>query len=305
MFDKSVLNLYSAIIGLFFIISGAGKALDTSAFSYLIYQYGFEYFTVLSPVIAIVEILLGLYLLLNINVKRNSLYAFILLIIFTVSFGYAHFFHGINDCGCFGTLIHVNISPVYSFIRNFVLLSMSLIVWIKYPSVGFTKSILKKRLVLSVMCISIFIAGYTFNLPGYLKFNRQSHDFQDSSIKDTELSKYIDTTPDRKYLVFCFSYTCPHCWNSIENLRQFIHNKNIVDSVLVLATGEEKDRLSFEKSFKPDFEIRNIPDEEMGKLTDSYPTAFYTVNDTVKVVIKTVLPSPVTFSKQINNSKSN
>lgn len=297
MFDKKILNLYSAIIGIFFIVSGVGKALDASAFSYLIYQYGFGYLMIVSPVIIIIEILVGLYLVLNINVKQNSLFAFIMLVIFTVSFGYAHFIHGINDCGCFGTLIHVNISPVYSFIRNFVLLFMSLIVWIKYPGVSFAPSILKKRLVLSVICLSIFITGYTYRLPSFIMFNKDSHDFQDANIKDTELSKYINTSSDKKYLFFCFSYTCPHCWNSIENLRQFIQDKSTVDSVIVIATGKEIDRQLFEQSFQPDFEIRNIPEEDMDKLTDSYPTAFYSEHDTVKIIIKSVLPSPITFNK--------
>ena len=82
MFEKRILNIYSVIIGIFFIISGIAKVIDTAAFSNLIYQYGFGYLMILSPLIIIAEILLGLFLILLINPKRNSLFSFILLMIF-------------------------------------------------------------------------------------------------------------------------------------------------------------------------------------------------------------------------------
>ncbi len=86
MFDKKVLNIYAVITGLFFLISGVGKAIDTAAFSDLIYQYGLGYLMILAPVIAVAEILTGLALILLIKPKFYSLVAFILLFIFTISF---------------------------------------------------------------------------------------------------------------------------------------------------------------------------------------------------------------------------
>ncbi|MFC2093616.1 hypothetical protein ACFLSV_06920, partial [Bacteroidota bacterium] len=82
-------------------------------------------------------------------------------------------------------------------------------------------------------------------------------------------------------------------------------NNNTVDSVVVLATGENSDKHFFEQNFHPDFNIKNLPLEEMDKLTNAYPTAFYIENDTVKVIIKSVLPSPVTFKKYYILSNSN
>ena len=96
MFNKTVLNAYSIIVGLFLIISGAGKVIDTAAFSNMIYQYGLGYFMLLSPVIVIIEISLGVFLVLLINPKRYSFFSFILLMIFTLAFAYAHFKNGVK-----------------------------------------------------------------------------------------------------------------------------------------------------------------------------------------------------------------
>lgn len=85
------LNLYSIIVGALFIVSGAGKITNTAKFSNLIQEYGLGYLMILSPLIVIVEILLGLALVLLINPKRHSLYSFILLIIFTLAYAYAYF----------------------------------------------------------------------------------------------------------------------------------------------------------------------------------------------------------------------
>lgn len=299
MFEKRILNIFSVIIGALFIISGIGKVIDTAGFSILINQYGLGYLMILSPLIVLFEILLGLFLILLINPKRYSMISFVLLIIFTISFAYAHFKYGINDCGCFGTMQPSNIPFIFSFIRNIILIAMVLILWIKYPKEKMEIAKWKKYLIVSVMSISIFTAGLTFKMPYFLTSKKEIHEFQNQSIKNTELSKYIKTSPDSTYLFFCFSYTCSYCWNSIENLRQY-QKTNTVDSVVVFAIGEPKDKLIFEQKFQPDFTIKDLPIQAMDKLTTAYPTAFYVEHDTIKVIIQSELPSPFVFKKTYN-----
>ncbi len=304
MFERRILNIYSVIIGASFIISGFGKVIDTERFSILIYQYGLGYLMVLSPIIVLYEILLGLFLVLLINPKRNSMISFILLILFTIAFAYAHFKNGINDCGCFGSVQHTNLPPIFSFIRNFILIGMSLILWIKYPKEKIETAKWKNNLILTLMCLSIFVAGFTFKTPYFLKSKTATHKFQNQNIKNTELSNYIKTSADSTYLFFCFSYTCPYCLNSIENLRQY-KKTNTVDSVVIFAIGKSKDRLIFEKNFHPDFTIKELSFKAMNKLTIFYPTAFYVEHDTIKVIIQSELPSPFIFRKKqkLLNSK--
>lgn len=303
MFERRILNIYSVIIGALFIISGIGKLIDTGGFSVLIYQYGLGYLMILSPLIVLFEILLGLFLILLINPKRYSMISFFLLIIFTISFAYAYFKNGVTDCGCFGTIQHTNLSPIFSFIRNIILIAITLILWIKYPKEKTDTVKWKKNFVLTVMCISIFVAGLTFKTPFFLISKPVTHKFQDQNIKNTELSKYLKTSPDSTYLFFCFSYTCPYCLNSIENLRQY-QKTNTVDSIVVFATGELKDKLIFEENFHPDFNIKDISHSEMDTLTTNYPTAFYIEHDTVKVILQSQLPCPYIFKKMYKLPKS-
>ena len=211
MFEKGILKVYSIIIGVLFIVSGLGKAIDTAGFSNLISQYGLGYLMILSPLIVVFEILLGLFLLLLINPKFNAMVSFGLLTIFTALFAFAHFKYGVNNCGCFGTVQHMNFPPIFSFIRNFILIGMSLIVWIKYPkerSEGFETEISnwKKYLIITVMCISIFTAGFTFKTPYFLNNKIKVHEFQGQNIKNTGLSNYAKISPDSTYLFFCPKY---------------------------------------------------------------------------------------------------
>jgi uncharacterized membrane protein YphA (DoxX/SURF4 family) len=305
MYDKRALNFYSVIIGVFFIISGIGKLIDTSAFSDLLYQYGFGPLKILSPLIVVIEILLGLLLILLVNPKRYSLFSFVLLLIFSIGFAYAHFAHGVNNCGCFGTLQPANISPMFSFVRNFILLCMSLVVWIKYPDEQREVSQWKKPLIVGVLGISAFISGLTFKKAAFLRADPgpAGFDYRNKNIKNTELSKLIKTSSDSTYLIFCFSYTCPHCWNSIENLREY-KKSNTVDHIVAFAVGADSSKLFFVRNFHPDFSISDLPINTMLKLTNLFPAAFYVKHDSIKAVIQGELPSPVTFKNQYNISDS-
>ena len=224
------------------------------------------------------------------------------MIAFTAAFAYAHFKNGVNDCGCFGSVQHTNLPPVLSFLRNFILIGMTFIVWKKYPKENIKITGWKRKLILTVMFIAVFIAGFTFETPFFLRSKPENHKFLYQNIKNAALSTYTKTSPDSTYLFFCFSYTCPYCLNSIENLRQY-QKTNTVDRVVVLAVGETKDRLIFEQNFHPDFAINDLSGQAMDKLTAAYPTAFYVEHDTIKMIIQSELPSPFVFKKMVKPSE--
>lgn len=253
MFDNKTLSIYSIIVGTIFTISGLFKVFDTASFGDLIVKYGFNYLSLLAPLICIVEIALGLALVLLINPKRYSMYSFFLLLIFTISFTYAYILNGINDCGCFGTFQHTKIPPFLSFIRNFVLIALTVVLWIKYPKNNKVTIPWKKKLMLMIIFPVIFISGYTFHWPLSIKNDYIVHKFHNQHIKDTKLANYFYTSPDSTYLIFCFSYTSYHCWNSIANLQQFS-----LDGINIkaLATGKQQDQLFLIRSFIQIFTLK-------------------------------------------------
>jgi len=197
-------------------------------------------------------------------------------------------------------LQHTSISPLFTFTRNFILLAMSLTVAIKYPNGAVIVSKWKRLMTFYVVGIAAFIAGITFKIPAFLNqtVSPPKFSYQDQNINNTPFAKYIKTSPDSTYLVFCFSYTCPHCLNSIENMRRY--KGTVVDRIVTLAAGPDSSRFSFIQNFKPEFDIKNLPADEMQKLTNLFPAAFYVKHDSIKAVIEGELPSYVVFKNQYN-----
>lgn len=296
MFDKKTLSIYAFIVGAFFVISGVGKVIDTTSFSQLITEYGLGVFKLFAPVIVLAEILIGLFLIFSINPKRYSFISFVLLVIFTISFAYAYFEKGITNCGCFGTLKYSTLPPAFSFIRNFILIFLSIIVWLKYPKEETETENWKKYFILTVMCLAIFVSGYTFRVSIFTKPSKLNERYLNKPVRETNLAKFINTSKDSTYLVFIFSYTCPHCLNSIENLKQYERTKT-VDRIIGLVAENEKDRLVFENSFEPNFGIQELSTESVKSLVEVVPTAFFIQNDTIKAIIPSSLPSYVLFKK--------
>jgi len=293
------LKIYSIVLGIFFLISGFGKITDSFSFAILIQQYGFKSLMFLSPFIAILEVMLGLFLLLTIYVKRSAQISFFLLLIFTTAFAYGYFVNGIEDCGCFGTIKKLSTPPLLSFIRNFILLLISLLVWIKYPLENFSLKGWKQIVVMVIASISFFSSGLTFNLL-YVKnvvVQKKEKAPKSKYIKKTTLNNFVNTHPDSTYVIFAFSYSCPHCLNSIENVNKYVEN-GVVDKVIGLGTGSEEQKSEFYEYFKPKFEVRHLERKDFATISTKVPIIFFVKNDSIKFIINNVAPSVLTLEKE-------
>ncbi len=249
----------------------------------------------------VVEIALGIALVLELNPRRDSLIAILFLISFTSAFAFAHFHNGINDCGCFGKLRPSSWGPTESFIQNIILLALCITIRLKYPKDEVRKPIVmwKKGLILTLVLVGMFISGLTFSMPTALHDMTMKNKFQNQNIKNTELANYVKTQPGKTYMVFCFSYTCTHCWNSFENVRGF-KKTGTVDSVIALAVGDDSSKIFFNQNFQPDFNIRTLSVDAFDKISTSYPVGFYIKNDTIKYVLDGEIPSSLTFRRANN-----
>ena len=300
MTDKRILHFYAIINGILFLISGFGKAIDTTSFSKLIQQYGLGWLALISPMIVALEIFLGINLILLIKLRYNALIACTLILIFTISFAWAFFQNGITDCGCFGAVYSSGLPPLVSFIRNGIMMIMLLLVYLKYPKEYSKTPAWKNYLLICIMAVSIFVSGLSYSLPSSFKTKKNTHPFLNQHVTNTSLSKYVKTSPDSTYLVFCFSYTCPHCWNSIENLREY-RNAACVDSLIMLGSGKSENKRIFEEYYNNELFIRDVPSSDFGAIASSVPTAFLLVQDTIKAVLKSVMPSSYIFHKNFGH----
>ena len=302
LFDTMKTKLLSAsciVIGVVFVFSGLGKVVNTAAFGNLIVQYGFENLQIFAPAIVIAEIFVGMCLILGIKSKINGIISAGLLITFTLAFTYGHFKNGITDCGCFGTLKISSDNIEITYARNILLLGLSLFVGFYYQPTCEKTSETKKMVLSGVLLPTIFFAGLTYRLPPRTSAE-QSHVFLNKNIEETQLYQYVQTVSDSTYLIFFYTYTCPHCWNSIENLKRF-KSGGYVDSIVSFALvndySEKKSEIKnlFGENF-PDFRIFEIlNDSILQSFVRVAPTSFYVKNDTIKAVIESTLPHPYIF----------
>ncbi len=295
------LNLFSFICGAIFTISGVMKALDSGAFARLLGEYGIPYFEYFAPVIIIVEILIGVMLMLRVWERPVALVSTFMVTIFTCGFTYGLFFHNIEDCGCFGQAEILNTSPVLLYVRNCLLLIMLIDITLHSPqnklhSIFTPISSTLFATILVGGCIMSFITGNTFRHI-HSPYKVDNTPAKAVAIKDSPLRDLITTHPDSSYLVFAFTYKCPHCLNSIANLNNY-ETSRVVDRVIAIAKGDAQAETHFREQFNPTFRIINNA-KGLKSLTKDFPKSFYIVRDSIIVDFAGELPCPQVFSAAI------
>lgn len=274
-------EIYSIATGTVFLISGMAKALDTAAFSETIIAYGLPKLYFMAPFIVLSEVLLGLLLIFHIRLKKTAAAATTAIIIFTGIYLYGAIFHGIKDCGCFGSIRILDRNPAIILCRNAILLYLSASICINgTDKTGFnTQTCI---ITASVLCIAAFMSGYTYK---HMKMPWKGNSPQTEYDK---LHNFVQTSADSTYLIFAFSYTCPHCLNSMANLKEY-EPSGTVDKVIGLGIGNENEEKVFHSIFNPCFKIINC-DKELLSLTKEFPKAYYVKDNVVAMELSGELP---------------
>ncbi len=122
------------LVGLLFIVSGLIKCNDITGFSYKLVEY-FNVFEdhfglpaapfVATAVfqagfIAVIETVMGLFLLLGILARPTAHALLYLIVFFTFLTGYSWLTNSVTDCGCFGDAL--KLTPFQSFVKDLILL---------------------------------------------------------------------------------------------------------------------------------------------------------------------------------------
>lgn len=291
MRNKYIFSSISILIGLFFVLSGAGKIVNTIGFTNVLLSYGFGSFSYVAPLICVGEIVLGLLMLLLVNQKKYALYSLIVLFVFTISFAYAHFFKNIKDCGCFGEIGFLNSSATFSFLRNGILIIFCLLLFIYSSNDNAPIDKWKLKIIYFISFLSIGLGGFTMN-----ESLITDSPFEKQRVENTPLAKYINPSSDSTYLIFVFSYSCPHCWDATENIKNYLETKK-VSRVIGIALGDKKSKEFYYSSLKPNFEVINSSRDSIRLLTKVIPTAFFIKNDTIQNVMQKTIYSPFTFKQ--------
>jgi uncharacterized membrane protein YphA (DoxX/SURF4 family) len=293
---RKSLQILSLLAGIVFLISGIGKSVAVYEFSQILAQYEFDVLRFFAPLVIVVEIVLGLLLFFNAWLKQTSLLALCFVAVLSLGYFYGYFFVNITDCGCFGYFSFLNLPPLFTFIRNFVLMGILLLIFLK--SNNLRKSPDKNEILIMgcILCAVCFITGYTFVEQ---KLDSTQYIAKEERIENSVLSEFLTTSKDSTYLVFVFSYSCPHCYNSIENLKQY-ERLGVADKVLALSfTMDSTTMERFNDIFTPDFQIKNYPSKQLFRLSNQFPVSYYIQNNTIKFEIRGLLPCGYILRQQL------
>lgn len=265
----------AVLVGIAFIVSGFAKSVDATYFANIIAGYGIVWLGYLSPVIIVFEVLLGAFILFtNYHRLRFLQLAIATLLLFTATYTYGLLFKDIQNCGCFGDIPFINDGPIMLYIKNSLLI-IAAIYAIKSES-SESARINPTGIVVIILSglVASFISGQTFSP---LRTSRQAR--KSISLTDSELQRFVSPQPNKTALVFLFSYSCPHCLNSIANLNEY-RKSNCVDTIIAFATGSPKEATWFKENFNIDFDCATIGND-LFKVTTKFPHAYLIQGDSI------------------------
>ena len=282
------------LIAVTFIFSAYSKLIDLSAFTETINNYGFKQLSFLAPVIVIFELLLGLQLLLFINVKPVLLISFFTFIFFTGVFSYGYLINDIERCGCFGSVLSNFLdTPLVLYIKNIVLIILSFIAYKSYNINDKSNTALKIVIISIITGYALFIAGYTYK-PTMRINSPNVEKFLNKSTKEVGLDNFYQFSNDSTYIAIIFSYTCPHCLNTMANVNLF-KESGYVDNIIYLPVGGGQAKKDFDKNYKIIGPRINKASASISRISGTYPTILFIKNNSVIFVNEGFLSAPLVF----------
>lgn len=289
---QKIARIFEIVVGIIFVLSAIGKMTNVSGFGELIVKYGLPVFSILAPAIVAVEILCGLMLLMGLWPRFTTIVVGLMLLAFSGAFFYANVFHGVKDCGCFGSLGPS--APTWlTYSRNTVLLVMCVLILLWEGKEKKSVSTPRWIIVAFLMVVSAFIIGTSSSVPSYYSgLLLRKHPLIGCSIKNTDMARYVETSPDSTYVLYVFSYECAACLDGINNAKQY-DDKRIADRFLALPVTVDKDS-TVHRAYNIGFEEIYVGEGLKGSI-EVIPTLLYVKHDTIKYLIAGTVPSAPLF----------
>jgi len=227
-------------------------------------------------------------------------FALTLTVFFTFLFLYANTTKGVQECGCFGDIEWLQLTPVWFYIKNTTLSIFLIYIVLNPPATFADKNTL--RIASAVLIVCAFFTGYSFH--GKRTYSGgKKHYLMDMPTSKTALQNIVELSADSTYAVCFFSYKCSSCWDYFENLRRY-ENSDKIDRVIAVSVGKAgNESADFASFFNFDFEIREASLEEVKSIAKVSPTVLYISNDTIRHIIMGAIPCLYNLEKNYFNSR--
>ena len=292
---KYLSYISTIVLGVIFLFSAFAKAWDAEAFADMLLQYGPQWFSIGAPIIIMAESVLGMALVLQIKTRWSAILADCFLVIVSAIFAYGVLAKGIQDCGCFGVFSKLFTGkPWVTFVRNALFVALSI------PAI--LDSNQEVRYVYPKVCLTIVVAAMASFVCG-LSMRKSYKLPKISQVRSNNRSKVMEKlneiysfNSDSTYVVYLFSFTCPHCQNSFANVQQF-QQFNVADKVIGIAVEDQEAQERFYRIYKPEIDIITIPKEQMEQITNQLPIGMSIRENSIKKAEVGFITSPGLFLK--------
>lgn len=247
-------------MGVLFLFSGYTKLYPIEPFEYTFVDLGFINWQI-APFIArlmiAAEFLIGIFLVLNLNLKTTYKLAIGLLIFFCIYLVLLMVFVGNKgNCGCFGT--YFQMTPLEALLKNFILLGIFFILYRNHQ--GWQ---LKGKLsFLAALPYTVAISLPFILNPVELDYssaylNRPEENFKlelDSLYTNATLNIPPKKVSEGKQVITFMSMTCAHCRIAAKKMR-IIHERNPQIPMYIVLNGKDEKI----KPFFEDTHTESIP----------------------------------------------
>lgn len=286
--NRKHINIIRISVGIVFLMSGLTKAYDTNYFGNIMASYGIEELYVLAPLVIFAELLLGLSLVFGIYTRYVTVLTMAFVLILSAIYTYGYNIIGVKDCGCFGRMPFISEKPWLVYFRNTLLFSGAAYIFRKHPACNTSIQAYIYCTSVIVVFTGAFLCGKTFKWHTHKM--RQHEQFEAVPLSQHVLHDFVTTSPDSTYMVTVFSYTCPHCLNSIGNIEQYRRNR-IVDHVIGVAVENPTAETEFNDVFHTSFPINTYPIEMVSKLATEFPVSYFIKRDSIVGIMTGEVPS--------------
>jgi len=297
-----LISILRVIIGLVFVVSGFGKLIDINEFANIVRSYGFfPNFLVFSYSISLslFEILLGMMFLLKMWVRFVSVALLLFSILFFFALIYGFYYLGLDECGCFGSIL--SISDRFANLLKSVILIVSISLYILIERL-YSFKFFFKFLVFVLLFSSLLILAFAYG--GHVDYGEIDLSF---------LGGQIDN--DSYYLLIIFSpLDCHSClssmvpvWNEIDSVYRDV-------KVLGIAYSKDERLVNYVLDiYRFKFEVRrfdNVPIDFMVTpveiLVDGFGKVYYRVEGVkpTKVHVRQLITAINKISKQKEGGKT-
>jgi uncharacterized membrane protein YphA (DoxX/SURF4 family) len=122
-YRKKSYFLLNGLTGLVFIFSSISKYLSKEYFYQIIQRYGImwndELLRLVANILIAIELFIGISIIIKYDKKWPKILALLIVLIFNLIFLYGYLFKNIQDCGCFGNILLLDVKT--TFLKNIIL----------------------------------------------------------------------------------------------------------------------------------------------------------------------------------------